>query len=161
MSRKFYNSIMKDKIDYEGKNVVKTFMNVPVFVGNFCVVTNFAVMENMDIYRDKDMGDVIIGEHLQCLHLHFADPVIKQLAIQLCGQYGFVILPESSWIKPPDRRPCPVISRFILSNESLKRQFPVKVSDHLMLANIIALQSVLWYRTSQSKQNDQSESISY
>ncbi|GJT57397.1 hypothetical protein Tco_0992451 [Tanacetum coccineum] len=61
-TRKFYNSIMKDKIEYEGKNVVKTFMNVPVFVGNFCVVTNFAVMENMDIYRDKDMGDVIIGE---------------------------------------------------------------------------------------------------
>ncbi|GJR79145.1 hypothetical protein Tco_0149930 [Tanacetum coccineum] len=28
----------------------------------FCVVTNFAVMENMDIYRDKEMGDVIIGE---------------------------------------------------------------------------------------------------
>ncbi|GJW96794.1 putative reverse transcriptase domain-containing protein [Tanacetum coccineum] len=50
VSRMFYNSIMKDKVDYEGKNVVKTFMNVPVFVGNFCVVTNFTVMENMDIY---------------------------------------------------------------------------------------------------------------
>ncbi|GJY13865.1 putative reverse transcriptase domain-containing protein [Tanacetum coccineum] len=50
MFRKFYNSIMKDKIDYEGKNVVKTFINVPAFVGKFCVVTNFAVMEDMDIY---------------------------------------------------------------------------------------------------------------
>nr|GEV68289.1 retrotransposon protein, putative, Ty3-gypsy subclass [Tanacetum cinerariifolium] len=62
MSREFYNSIMKDKFDYKGKNVVKTFMNVLVFVGNFCVVTNFAVIENMDIYRDKEMGDVIIEE---------------------------------------------------------------------------------------------------
>ncbi|GJY42939.1 homeodomain-like protein [Tanacetum coccineum] len=62
MSKKFYNSIMKDKVEYKGKNVVGAFMNVPIFMGNFFVVTHFEVVENMDGYRDHDMGDVIIGE---------------------------------------------------------------------------------------------------
>ncbi|GKD35944.1 retrovirus-related pol polyprotein from transposon TNT 1-94 [Tanacetum coccineum] len=58
----FYNSIMKDKVEYKGKNVVGAFMNVPIFVRNFSVVTHFAVVENMDGYRDQDMGDIILGE---------------------------------------------------------------------------------------------------
>ncbi|GKB57996.1 hypothetical protein Tco_0914182 [Tanacetum coccineum] len=53
---------MKDKIMYRGKNVVRDFMNVPIFVGNFSVVTDFAVVENMDAYRDQDMGEVIVGK---------------------------------------------------------------------------------------------------
>ncbi|GJX84584.1 putative reverse transcriptase domain-containing protein, partial [Tanacetum coccineum] len=62
MSKSFYNSIMKEKIDYKGKNFLGTFINVPIFVGNFLIVTYFTVMENMDAYRDKDMGDVIFGK---------------------------------------------------------------------------------------------------
>ncbi|GJT63296.1 putative reverse transcriptase domain-containing protein [Tanacetum coccineum] len=62
MSKKFHNSIMKDKMVYKGDNVVGTLMNVPIFVGTFSVVTDFAVLENMDAYRDKRIGDVIIGE---------------------------------------------------------------------------------------------------
>ncbi|GJV67665.1 hypothetical protein Tco_1483174 [Tanacetum coccineum] len=60
MSKRFYNLIMKDKIEYRGKNVVGAFMKVPIFVKKFCVVTGFAVVENMNAYRDKDMGDVIV-----------------------------------------------------------------------------------------------------
>ncbi|GJZ52426.1 hypothetical protein Tco_0606941 [Tanacetum coccineum] len=41
---------------------VGAFMNVPIFVGNFPVVTDFAVVENMDAYRDQDMGEVIMGK---------------------------------------------------------------------------------------------------
>ncbi|GJY70381.1 hypothetical protein Tco_0474084 [Tanacetum coccineum] len=59
---KFYNSIMKDKFEYKGKNVVGDFMNVPIFVRKFSIVTHFAVVENIDGYRDQDMGDVIFGE---------------------------------------------------------------------------------------------------
>ncbi|GJU84511.1 hypothetical protein Tco_1292057 [Tanacetum coccineum] len=62
MSKKFYNSIMKDKVEYKGKNIVGAFMNVPIFVRNVSIVTHFAVVENMDRYRDQDMGDVIFGE---------------------------------------------------------------------------------------------------
>ncbi|GKB08387.1 putative reverse transcriptase domain-containing protein, partial [Tanacetum coccineum] len=38
MSKRFHNSIMKDKMMYKGNNVVGTLMNVPIFVGNFSVL---------------------------------------------------------------------------------------------------------------------------
>ncbi|GJS97775.1 putative reverse transcriptase domain-containing protein [Tanacetum coccineum] len=62
MSRKFHNSIMKNKMVYKGDNVVGALMNVPIFVGTFSVMTDFAVLEDMDAYRDDGMGDVIFGE---------------------------------------------------------------------------------------------------
>ncbi|GJS48724.1 hypothetical protein Tco_0598845 [Tanacetum coccineum] len=51
-------------IDYgiQGNNVVGALMNMPIFVGTFSVVMDFAVLENMDAYRDEGMGDVIFGE---------------------------------------------------------------------------------------------------
>ncbi|GKB13685.1 putative reverse transcriptase domain-containing protein [Tanacetum coccineum] len=62
MSKKFHNSIMKDKLEYKGNNVVGALMNIPVFVGTFIVITDFAVLEDMDDYRNEEMGDVIFGE---------------------------------------------------------------------------------------------------
>ncbi|GKB95791.1 homeodomain-like protein, partial [Tanacetum coccineum] len=62
MSKKFYNSIMKEKVEYNGRNVLGTFMNAPIFVGNFSIVTDFTVVENMDAYRDEGMREVIVGE---------------------------------------------------------------------------------------------------
>ncbi|GJT78018.1 putative reverse transcriptase domain-containing protein, partial [Tanacetum coccineum] len=47
------------KMVYKGDNVVGAVMNVPIFVGTFSVVTDFAVLENMDAYHDEGMGDVI------------------------------------------------------------------------------------------------------
>ncbi|GKF44621.1 hypothetical protein Tco_0131173 [Tanacetum coccineum] len=58
MSKKFHNLIMNDKMVYKGDNVVGALMNVPIFVGTFFVVTDFAVLEDMDTYRDEGMGDV-------------------------------------------------------------------------------------------------------
>ncbi|GJT94518.1 uncharacterized mitochondrial protein-like protein [Tanacetum coccineum] len=52
-------SCMIDKIQYKGKNVVRAFINVPIFVGNFSVVTDFSVVEIMDAYLDEGMSDVI------------------------------------------------------------------------------------------------------
>ncbi|GJX06571.1 hypothetical protein Tco_0194503 [Tanacetum coccineum] len=62
MSKRFYNSIMKDTLEFKGKSVVGAFMNAPIFVGTFSVVTDFAVIEDMDHYRDEEMGDVIVGK---------------------------------------------------------------------------------------------------
>ncbi|GKB34316.1 hypothetical protein Tco_0879258 [Tanacetum coccineum] len=62
MSKKLHNSIMKDKMVYNGNNVVGALMNVPIFVGTFFVVTDFAVLVDMDVYHDEGMGDVIVGE---------------------------------------------------------------------------------------------------
>ncbi|GKD85118.1 hypothetical protein Tco_1356272 [Tanacetum coccineum] len=53
---------MKDKMVYKGNNVIGALMNVPIFVGTFSVVTDFAILEDMDAYRDEGMGDVIFGE---------------------------------------------------------------------------------------------------
>ncbi|GJZ35689.1 ribonuclease H-like domain-containing protein [Tanacetum coccineum] len=52
---------MKDKMVYKGNNVIGALMNVPIFVATFSIVTDFAVLENMDAYRDDGMGDVIFG----------------------------------------------------------------------------------------------------
>ncbi|GJZ43789.1 hypothetical protein Tco_0591044 [Tanacetum coccineum] len=57
MSREFYTSIIMDKVEYNGNNVVGALMNVPIVVENFSVVTHFVVMKNMDGYRDQDIGD--------------------------------------------------------------------------------------------------------
>ncbi|GKA38812.1 putative reverse transcriptase domain-containing protein [Tanacetum coccineum] len=62
MSKEFHNSIMKDKMVYNDNNVVGALMNVPIFVGTFIVMTDFAVLENMDAYRDEGMGAIIFGE---------------------------------------------------------------------------------------------------
>ncbi|GJY06185.1 hypothetical protein Tco_0373239 [Tanacetum coccineum] len=62
MSKKFHNSIMKDKMEYKGNNVVGALMNIPIFVGMFSILTDFAVLEDMDAYRDEGMGDVIFSE---------------------------------------------------------------------------------------------------
>nr|GEY60111.1 hypothetical protein [Tanacetum cinerariifolium] len=62
MSKKFYNSIMRDKMEYKGNNIVGALMNIPIFVGTFSILTDFVVLDDMDAYRDKGMGDVIFGE---------------------------------------------------------------------------------------------------
>ncbi|GJY26780.1 putative reverse transcriptase domain-containing protein, partial [Tanacetum coccineum] len=62
MSKKFYNSIRKDKLEYKGNNVVGALMNIPIFVGTFSILTDFAVLKDMDAYHDEGMGDVIFGE---------------------------------------------------------------------------------------------------
>ncbi|GJQ97203.1 putative reverse transcriptase domain-containing protein [Tanacetum coccineum] len=53
----FHNSIMKEKLEYKGNNAVGALMNIPICVGTFFVMTDFAVLENMDAYRDEGMGD--------------------------------------------------------------------------------------------------------
>ncbi|GKC20802.1 putative reverse transcriptase domain-containing protein [Tanacetum coccineum] len=62
ISKKFYNSIIKDQLEYKGNDVVEALMNIPVFVGTFSILTDFAVLEDMDAYRDEGIGNVIFGE---------------------------------------------------------------------------------------------------
>ncbi|GJW88948.1 putative reverse transcriptase domain-containing protein [Tanacetum coccineum] len=57
MSKKFHNSIMKEKLEYKGNNLIGALMNIPIFVGTFSVMTDFAVLENMDAYHDEGMCD--------------------------------------------------------------------------------------------------------
>ncbi|GJZ79623.1 hypothetical protein Tco_0644460 [Tanacetum coccineum] len=50
--KNFRNIKMQNKMVYKGDNVV----------GTFSVMTDFAVLEDMDAYRDEGMGDIIVGE---------------------------------------------------------------------------------------------------
>ncbi|GJR85765.1 hypothetical protein Tco_0209776 [Tanacetum coccineum] len=54
MSKDFYNSIMKDKVEYKGKNIVGAFMNVPIFVENFSVMTDFAAAKTWILIAMKE-----------------------------------------------------------------------------------------------------------
>nr|GFA66088.1 hypothetical protein [Tanacetum cinerariifolium]GFA71958.1 hypothetical protein [Tanacetum cinerariifolium] len=56
------NDARMDKLEYKENNVVVALMNIPIFVETFSILTNFAVLEDMDGYRDEGMGDVIFGE---------------------------------------------------------------------------------------------------
>nr|GEV83298.1 hypothetical protein [Tanacetum cinerariifolium] len=56
------------KMVYRGNNVVGALTNVPIFVENFSVVTDFIVLENMDAYRDERMGDVVSAAKLPILN---------------------------------------------------------------------------------------------
>ncbi|GJT50721.1 hypothetical protein Tco_0976878, partial [Tanacetum coccineum] len=57
---------VKNKMVYKGYNVVGALMNVPIFVGTFSVMTNFAVLEDMDAYRDNGMGGALVVESVFC-----------------------------------------------------------------------------------------------
>ncbi|GJU90694.1 putative reverse transcriptase domain-containing protein [Tanacetum coccineum] len=81
MSKKFHNSIMKDKMVYKGDNVVGALMNMPIFVGTFSVVTDFAVLEDMNAYRDEVMGDVIVGK-----------PFLREVGIKERGFDGMITI---------------------------------------------------------------------
>ncbi|GJW95329.1 hypothetical protein Tco_0175001 [Tanacetum coccineum] len=59
---RFYNSIMKDKLEFKGKSIVGAFMNAPIFVGTLFIMTYFAVIKDMNHYRNEEMGDVIVGK---------------------------------------------------------------------------------------------------
>ncbi|GJU93691.1 putative reverse transcriptase domain-containing protein [Tanacetum coccineum] len=62
MPKRLHNLIMKDKLEFKGKNIIGTFINIPIFVGNFSVMTNFIVVEDIDNFGDDGIGDVIVGK---------------------------------------------------------------------------------------------------
>ncbi|GKA39632.1 hypothetical protein Tco_0732183 [Tanacetum coccineum] len=47
MAKRFYNSIIKDKGDHEGKNLAGTLIDIPIFVGNFSIISGFMIIDDM------------------------------------------------------------------------------------------------------------------
>nr|GEU66886.1 homeodomain-like protein [Tanacetum cinerariifolium] len=79
MSKKFYNSIIKDKIKFGGRNELGNFTNVPVFIGNFYVITDFTIVKDMNPYLDEGMGEVVVGEafcKVSCVETRRFDGII-------------------------------------------------------------------------------------
>nr|GEY09781.1 hypothetical protein [Tanacetum cinerariifolium] len=63
MSKKFYISVMKDKIKFKRRSELGNFANGLVFIGNFYVITDFIVVEDTNPYLDEGMGYIVVGEH--------------------------------------------------------------------------------------------------
>ncbi|GJX13239.1 hypothetical protein Tco_0204997 [Tanacetum coccineum] len=59
MSKKFHNSVKKDKMVYKGDNVVGALMNVPIFIGTFSLY-GLQFSEDMDLIVDEGMANVIV-----------------------------------------------------------------------------------------------------
>ncbi|GJV32158.1 homeodomain-like protein [Tanacetum coccineum] len=79
MSKKFFKSIMKDKIKFRGRNELGNFANVPVFIRNFYVIINFTVVEDMDPYLDEGIGEVVVREpfcEVSCVETRRFDGII-------------------------------------------------------------------------------------
>ncbi|GJX42137.1 hypothetical protein Tco_0257127 [Tanacetum coccineum] len=71
--------IILTKVGFKGRNELGNFANVPVFIGNFYIVTNFTVVEDMDPYLDKGIGEVVVGEpfcEVLCMETRRFDGII-------------------------------------------------------------------------------------
>nr|GEZ59866.1 hypothetical protein [Tanacetum cinerariifolium] len=85
------NDARMDKLENKGNNVVGALMNIPIFVGTFFDSTDFAVLEDIDAYRDEGMGDVIFGEpflrevRINVRRLLPFTMVMKKLLTKWCG----------------------------------------------------------------------------
>nr|GEU30617.1 hypothetical protein [Tanacetum cinerariifolium] len=79
MSKKFYNSIIKDKIEFRRRNKLGNFNNVLVFIGNFYVITDFTVVKDMDPYLDEGIKEVVVKEpfcEVLCMETRRFDGII-------------------------------------------------------------------------------------
>ncbi|GKB59497.1 hypothetical protein Tco_0915683 [Tanacetum coccineum] len=71
---------------YKENNVVRALMNVPIFVVTFSVMTDLAVLENMDAYRDEGIGDVILGDDEVTYQMVRSHPRFKHHTNEQCNK---------------------------------------------------------------------------
>nr|GEZ44356.1 hypothetical protein [Tanacetum cinerariifolium] len=56
MTKRFYNSIIKDKGDHEGMNLAWTLIDIPIFVGKFSIISGFLITDNINITSGVMLG---------------------------------------------------------------------------------------------------------
>ncbi|GKB11226.1 ribonuclease H-like domain-containing protein [Tanacetum coccineum] len=66
MTKCFYNSIIKDKGDHEGKNLAGTLIDMPIFVGKFSIVLGFSIANNIDITSGVVLGMPFCKKFVSC-----------------------------------------------------------------------------------------------
>ncbi|GJS09201.1 ribonuclease H-like domain-containing protein [Tanacetum coccineum] len=66
MAKRFYNSIIKDKGDHEGKNLAGTLIDMPIFVGKFSIISGFPIIDDMDITSGVVLGMPFCKKFLSC-----------------------------------------------------------------------------------------------
>ncbi|GJV32081.1 retrovirus-related pol polyprotein from transposon TNT 1-94 [Tanacetum coccineum] len=66
MTKHFYKSIIKDKGDHEGKNLAGTLIDIPIFVGNFSIISGFSIIDDMDITSGVVLGIPFCKNFVSC-----------------------------------------------------------------------------------------------
>ncbi|GJU69865.1 retrovirus-related pol polyprotein from transposon TNT 1-94 [Tanacetum coccineum] len=66
MSKHFYNSIIKDEGDHEGKKPAGTLIDIPIFVGNFSIISGFSIIDGMDVTSGVMLGMPFCKKFMSC-----------------------------------------------------------------------------------------------
>ncbi|GKD01818.1 ribonuclease H-like domain-containing protein [Tanacetum coccineum] len=66
MTKHFYNSIIKDKGDHEGKNLAGTLIDILIFVGNFSIISGLSITNDMDITSSVVLGMPFFKKLVSC-----------------------------------------------------------------------------------------------
>ncbi|GKC68369.1 retrovirus-related pol polyprotein from transposon TNT 1-94 [Tanacetum coccineum] len=64
MTKRFY--IIKDKDDQEGKKLAGTLIDVPIFVGNFSIISGFTIIDDMDGTSGVVLGMSFCKKFVSC-----------------------------------------------------------------------------------------------
>ncbi|GJT78472.1 hypothetical protein Tco_1045197 [Tanacetum coccineum] len=66
MTKRFYNSTIKDKSDHEGKKLAGTLIDIPIFVGNFSIISGFSIIDDMDVTSGVVLGMPFCKKFVTC-----------------------------------------------------------------------------------------------
>ncbi|GKB54452.1 retrovirus-related pol polyprotein from transposon TNT 1-94 [Tanacetum coccineum] len=66
MTKRFYNSIIKDKGDHEGMKLAGTLFDIPIFVGNFSIISGFTIIDDMDVTSGVVLGMPFCKKFVSC-----------------------------------------------------------------------------------------------
>ncbi|GJY90580.1 hypothetical protein Tco_0505776 [Tanacetum coccineum] len=66
MTKHFYNSIINYKGDHEGKNLAGTLIDIPIFVGNFSIISGFSITNDVDITSGVVLGMPFCKKFVSC-----------------------------------------------------------------------------------------------
>ncbi|GJT20681.1 retrovirus-related pol polyprotein from transposon TNT 1-94 [Tanacetum coccineum] len=66
MITKCFYSIIKDKGDHERKNLAGTLIDIPIFVGNFSIISGFSIIDDVNITRGVVLGMPFCKKFVSC-----------------------------------------------------------------------------------------------
>ncbi|GKB43761.1 hypothetical protein Tco_0888703 [Tanacetum coccineum] len=66
MTKRFYNSIIKDEGDHEGKKLAGTLIDMPIFVGKFSIISGFSIIDDMDVTSGVVLGMPFCKKFASC-----------------------------------------------------------------------------------------------
>ncbi|GJX28241.1 NUDIX hydrolase 6-like protein [Tanacetum coccineum] len=61
-----YSNLGLDKGDHEGKNLAGTLIDIPIFVGNFSIISSFSITDDVDITSGVMLGMLFCKKIVSC-----------------------------------------------------------------------------------------------